>query len=102
MVIGVLTALLIYFVTNIISNNKLISLLSVLVYLAWGPTHINFPWPSTFAFSLGLIAAYFLFKKEFFYSGLLTAITLLIAESNPRYKDKMVALVVELLRVNRK
>jgi len=81
MVIGVLTALLIYFVTNIISNNKLISLLSVLVYLAWGPTHINFPWPSTFAFSLGLIAAYFLFKKEFFYSGLLTAITLLFKQN---------------------
>ena len=32
----------------------------------------------------------------------LTAITLLIAESDPKHKDKMVALVVELLRVNRK
>ncbi|MDD5721478.1 MAG: virulence protein RhuM/Fic/DOC family protein [Candidatus Pacebacteria bacterium] len=32
----------------------------------------------------------------------LTAITLLIAESDPRHKDKMVALVVELLRVNKK
>jgi fido (protein-threonine AMPylation protein) len=32
----------------------------------------------------------------------LTAITLLIAESNPKHKDKMVALVVELLRINKK
>lgn len=32
----------------------------------------------------------------------LTAITLLIAESDPIHKDKMVALVVELLRVNKK
>ncbi|MDO8659526.1 MAG: virulence protein RhuM/Fic/DOC family protein [Candidatus Parcubacteria bacterium] len=32
----------------------------------------------------------------------LTAITLLIAESDSKYKDKMVALVVELLRVHRK
>ena len=32
----------------------------------------------------------------------LTAITLLIAESGPKHKDKMVALVVELLRVNKK
>ncbi|MEK7089088.1 MAG: virulence protein RhuM/Fic/DOC family protein [Patescibacteria group bacterium] len=32
----------------------------------------------------------------------LTAITLLIAESDPKYKDKMVALVVELLKVNKK
>jgi death-on-curing family protein len=32
----------------------------------------------------------------------LTAITLLIAESDPKHKDKMVALVVELLRVNKK
>jgi len=31
----------------------------------------------------------------------LTAITLLIAESDPKYKDKMVALVVELLKVNK-
>jgi prophage maintenance system killer protein len=31
----------------------------------------------------------------------LTAITFLIAESDPKYKDKMVALVVELLRVNK-
>ncbi len=32
----------------------------------------------------------------------LTAITLLIAESNPKQKEKVVALVVELLRVNRR
>lgn len=32
----------------------------------------------------------------------LTAITLLIAESDPKHKDKMVALVVELLKVNKK
>lgn len=32
----------------------------------------------------------------------LTAITLLIAESDPKHKDKLVALVVELLRVNKK
>ena len=32
----------------------------------------------------------------------LTAITLLIAESDPKHKDKMTALVVELLRVNKK
>ncbi len=32
----------------------------------------------------------------------LTAITLLIAESDPKHKDKMVALVVELLQVNKK
>lgn len=32
----------------------------------------------------------------------LTAITLLIAESDPKHKDKMVALVVELLKINKK
>ena len=32
----------------------------------------------------------------------LTALTLLIAESNPKQKEKMVALVVELLRVNKR
>lgn len=32
----------------------------------------------------------------------LTAITLLIAESDPKHKDKMVALVVELLRINKR
>jgi prophage maintenance system killer protein len=32
----------------------------------------------------------------------LVAMTLLIAESDPKHKDKMVALVVELLRVNKK
>jgi death-on-curing family protein len=32
----------------------------------------------------------------------LTAITLLIAESDPRHKDKMVALVVELLRIKKR
>lgn len=60
MVVGLLTSFLIYFITLKISKNKLLSFLSMLIYLSWGPSHINFPWPTLFAFSSGLFATYIL------------------------------------------
>src|SRR3989338_5741444 len=60
MSVAILTALLIYFVTNRITKNKLLSFFSLLVYLSWGPMHINFPWPTLFALSTGLLSTFFL------------------------------------------
>lgn len=55
----------IFFVYRIIfstTKNKLYSTLSVLLFVAWGPTHINFSWPVVYAIFTGLTSIYFCLK----------------------------------------
>lgn len=80
MLIAILTALLIYFVTNRITKSKLLSFFSMFVYLSWGPTHINFPWPTLFAFSAVLLAAFFL-ETNVFISGVLVFTTFALKQN---------------------
>lgn len=60
LLVALLTCYLVYTVCYRATKNYLGSLLAVLIYLVWGPTHINFPWPTVFAFSTGLLTVYFL------------------------------------------
>lgn len=60
LLIAIVTSFIIYKITNQLTNNKLTSFISLLIFLSWGPSHINFPWPVVFAFPLGLIIIYLL------------------------------------------
>lgn len=46
------------------SKSFVVTALGALVYLVWGPGQINFPWPTMFAISFGVLTTYFLAKKE--------------------------------------
>lgn len=46
------------------SKSSAVAILGALVYLVWGPGQINFPWPTMFAISFGVLTTYFLAKKE--------------------------------------
>ncbi len=80
LLVGAFTATLIYFITKGISKNKLVSLFSALIYLSWGPSHVNFPWPTLFAFSTGLLVAFFL-EKNPFAAGVMTFVVFLFKQN---------------------
>lgn len=60
--IAIITSLFIYLVTHRLVKNRLIAVLSVLVYLAWAPSHINFPLPVIFCLLTGTISLFIFIK----------------------------------------
>ncbi len=60
--VSLLSSFLIYKTVFLSTKNKLYAILSVLVYVAWGPTHINFSWPVMFCIPLGIALCYLLLK----------------------------------------
>lgn len=46
------------------SGSLAMATLGSLVYLVWGPGQINFPWPTMFAITFGVIATFFLLKRR--------------------------------------
>lgn len=72
-----LSSWLIYRLVFSSTKNKLYSTLSLLLFVAWGPTHLNFSWPSVFAICTSLLTVFLLFKftenrheRYLFFSGL--------------------------------
>lgn len=59
---AILTSSFTYLITYKLSKNKLVATLSVLLYLAWAPSHINFPFPVIFCLLTGMISL-FIFMK---------------------------------------
>lgn len=53
LVISFATTIIFYYISKFLTKNKFISILTALVYLAWGPSHINFPFPVIFCILLG-------------------------------------------------
>lgn len=62
LITSLLTGYLIFQVCQRATKNNLGSFLAVLLYLAWGPAHINFPWPSMLALTAGLLTIHILSK----------------------------------------
>ncbi len=85
---AILSAILVFKIILKTTKNNLLGASAVGVYLAWGPTHINFPWPVMFSISSSLLL-YSLFIKalkekkniHFLLIGILTAVTLLIKQN---------------------
>jgi hypothetical protein len=74
----------IYLLLSLFTNNRFIIFTTILFYLSWGPTHINFPWPTMFALCFLLYAAYFYLlgilrstHTFFFFAGILTVLVFL-------------------------
>lgn len=77
--VGLLTSYLIYIISFRATKNSLTSFLSVLIYLGWGPTHINFPWPSMLVLTAAVAALWAL--PRYYLVGLLTAVVFLIKQN---------------------
>lgn len=56
LLITILSCLLIYRIVILSTNNKTYALFAILLYVSWGPTHINFVWPVNFAIPTALLA----------------------------------------------
>lgn len=61
-VVSLVASILIYKTTLLSTKNKLYALLSVLVYVSWGPSHVNFSWPVMFCIPIGVLLLYLLLK----------------------------------------
>lgn len=46
------------------SRSFVVATLGSLTYLVWGPGQINFPWPTMFAITLGVVTTFFLLKGK--------------------------------------
>jgi hypothetical protein len=74
----------IYSILKLFANNGRLIFGTLLFFIAWGPTHINFPWPTMFAICFFLYALLFytygLERKSgryFFLAGVMTVLTFL-------------------------
>ncbi len=53
---------LIFRIITLSTKNKFYATLALLLYLAWGPTHINFSWPVMYVVPLALLSSFFILK----------------------------------------
>jgi len=81
LVVSLFSVFAIYKIVIKLTGNKLYTFLSIFFFIAWGPTHINFPWPTMFALCLTLYALLFYQKaiqeknpKHFFWMGVMAVL----------------------------
>jgi|GEM_PF-2613450 len=84
MAISLLSLFAIFKILQQITKNKYLIFMCLLFFIAWGPAHINFPWPTMFAICFLLYTLLFLLlgaKQKnisyFYYAGITTALTFL-------------------------
>src|SRR3989344_3118356 len=77
--VSLLACYLVYKICFRSTKNYFGSFFAVLIYLAWGPTHINFPWPSMFALTTGMAAL--LVWPNYLVVGLITFITFIMKQN---------------------
>ena len=77
-VISFISLFAIYKIVSLLTSRKIILTLCLLFFIAWGPAHVNFPWPIMFAVSFYLfIILFFLLgclrknKIYFFWAGIM-------------------------------
>lgn len=91
---AIFTSLLIYKILNylVLKNKKNRRLyphkmikpfyfLAILIYLAWFPTHTNFPWPVVFVYPAGLAMTYLLIKRDCFFAGLISFVVFIFKQN---------------------
>src|SRR5258708_5283827 len=88
MLVALLTVVILYKISQIISKYHYSYILPVLIYISWGPTQINFAWPVIYAILSGLLTCLLLFvsqqKKKiylYFLAGITTGATLLFKQN---------------------
>jgi 4-amino-4-deoxy-L-arabinose transferase-like glycosyltransferase len=88
LIISAITVLLIFLLSKTLTKQKKYIYLPTLAFLAWGPTHINFPWPVIHSIPIGLAACLMFItalknqkSRYIFLAGCLTTITLLFKQN---------------------
>jgi len=88
LIINTLTSIVIYKITHIVTKRPHLGYFAALLFLSWGPTHINFPWHSMFAIFSGVLTVLCLLlatknnpQKYYFLSGLTTFLTFLFKQN---------------------
>lgn len=83
-----LTLLLLRKISLRVNTSPFLYVLPVLIFITWGPMHINFAWPVIFSIFSGLTTCYLLlvsYKNDrfliFFLSGVFTAMTVLFKQN---------------------
>jgi hypothetical protein len=83
-VLSMFTLNAVYLLLRLVTKNKLLIFVCILFFIAWGPSHINFPWPTMFAACFFLYASLFYLQgiqkkldKYFLLAGIMTALTFL-------------------------
>ena len=81
--ISLLSLFALYCILTLLTKNKTIIFLTLFVFVSWGPTHTNFPWPTMFALCFFLYSLFFYLKgatvnkkNYFFIAGIMTIMTL--------------------------
>src|SRR5581483_6871954 len=77
LVVSLITCFVLFKISKHISKTSIVQLFPLFLFLAWGPSHSNFIFPTTLAIFTGLITILFLFEKKYFWSGFFTVITIL-------------------------
>ncbi len=86
--IAVASIALIYGIIVKATNNRLYAVIAILIFVAWGPTHINFSWPVMYAIFTGLLTSYLLMKfletrqARFLYFSGISAFLVFVAKQN--------------------
>lgn len=58
------STILIFFISKQITRREIYGYISVILYLAWGPSHINFAWPVMFVIPVTLLTLFLLAKNN--------------------------------------
>jgi 4-amino-4-deoxy-L-arabinose transferase-like glycosyltransferase len=88
-ILTIITSTLAFLLAKKVTKKNHLALLPVLAFLAWGPTHINFPWPVMHSIPIGLAICLCIIKalefkktiKYIFTAGILTAALLLFKQN---------------------
>lgn len=88
LIMGVISSFLIYKTIVKTTNKPLLAINAVFLYLSWGPTHINFPWPVMFSLLATFIVLYLLVvavdkksKRYYFWAGISSFFVLMFKQN---------------------
>ena len=82
--ISVLSLFALFKILGLLTKDKVLIVLAMLFFISWGPTHMNFPWPTMFAICFFFYALWFFLlginqkKRVYFYlAGIMTVLVFL-------------------------
>lgn len=88
LIVSIASLIALYKILTLITKNKLITLLSLLFFVSWGPAHINFTAPTMFAVCFFLYSTLFYLKgslemnKKYFYIAGIITIMIFFSKQN--------------------
>lgn len=88
LVVSTFTSIIIYKIVQNVIQKPYLGYIAAVVFLSWGPTHINFPWPTMFALFSGFLTLLLIISAykhgnnlSYFLSGLTALLTFLFKQN---------------------